>query len=89
MKKEQKVNEKAGTFVTPDLNLAAFFQCHGLEAELSLSDNWVKFSFLSSPQLTQLLVQFNSDYPTPILQYLTSYRLLKARMIALKGGGRT
>ena len=74
-------------FETGDLWLSAFLLTCGLPPTLEKTNGTVTFVFPSSPELNQLIVNFQSGCTVKAIAYANAAKLLRGQLLALKRGG--
>ena len=69
---------------TLDINLAAYCALRGLPPELVLVNGRILFRFPAGQMFYQLSSEFNSNDLVPILEFVTSLKTLRGKMISAK-----
>ncbi|HBO83645.1 MAG: hypothetical protein A2073_03625 [Deltaproteobacteria bacterium GWC2_42_11] len=77
---------KARIFETMDIYLSAFLSLHGVSPSLEVRGNKVIFLFGVDDFLYKLLADFNSNSSVPITDFCTAVKILRGKMLTLKGG---
>lgn len=78
-------NKKCEKIPIFDLNFSAFLHLHGNTPELSLQGTRIIFLFNPDDTFYQLSARYNSNEATPILDYVSAQRQLRAMMMSMKG----
>ncbi len=70
-----------------DINLAAYLNFRGIPIELENLSGRVIFAAHQSDELYRLLDAYNQNDAVPVLDFVSSLKILKSRMISAKGNG--
>ena len=68
-----------------DINLAAYLNYRGIPIDLENSNGRIIFTAPQSDELYRLASAYNSNDSVPVLDFVSSLRILKSRMFAAKG----
>jgi hypothetical protein len=72
-------------WTTLDINLAAYLDYRGIPISLENLNGRIIFTAPQSDELYKLTSAFNSNDPVPILDFVTTLKILKSRMLSAKG----
>lgn len=72
-------------FSTLDLYISSFLALHGLEPRLEINNGKVVFAFPATDDLYRLITKYNSDEKTPVNSFVTMVKMLRGRMLSLRG----
>jgi hypothetical protein len=72
-------------FTTLDLGLSSFISTHGIPPTIEVTNKRAIFVFPASDEVYKLVLAYNMNTPTPILDYLTSYKNLRSEMLTARG----
>ena len=70
---------------TLDINLAAYLSYRGIPIDLENLNGRVIFTAMQSDELFCLTQAYNSNDPVPVLDFVSMIKILKSRMITIKG----
>jgi hypothetical protein len=73
-------------FTTLDIYLASFLALNKLPPTLELKNGRVVFTFPATDHLYKLTVDFNSNAPVPVVDFVTTVKILRAQMLTMRGG---
>lgn len=73
-------------FTTLDIYLAGFLALNGISPRLELNNGRVVFTFPATDQLYKLTMNFNSNAPVPVADFVTTVKTLRGQMLTMKGG---
>lgn len=74
-------------FETGDLWLSAFLLTCGIHPSLEKMNGTVNFVFPSSPELNQLIVNYQSGCTVKAVSFANAAKLLRGQLLALKKSG--
>lgn len=77
--------EKSRILSLIDINLASYLSLNGIEPNLENRNGKVLFLFEASDKLYKLIDNFNSNDLTPIGDFVTSLKVLRGKMLTLRG----
>lgn len=77
--------EKSRILSLIDINLASYLSLHKIEPELENRNGKVLFLFETSDELYKKINDFNSNELTPIGDFVTSLKVLRGKMLTLRG----
>jgi len=80
-----KVTKEQKILSTLDLYLAAFFSLHNIPPSLEVKNGRVTFNFIVSDELYKKAVDFNSNDPVPVADYVTAIKTLRGQMLTMRG----
>ena len=69
-----------------DIYQAAYLKLHGFTPQLTLDGGRVVFEFPATEEIYSHCKSFNGNSPVPVMDFVSSIRQLRSRMIALKEG---
>lgn len=72
-------------FTTLDIHLASFLKLNGIPPTLQLNNGRVVFTFPATNQLYKLTMDFNSNVPVPVADFVTTVKTLRGQMLTLRG----
>jgi hypothetical protein len=72
-------------WTTLDINFAAYLEYRGILISLENLNGRIIFTAPQSDELYKLTSAFNSNDPVPILDFVTTLKILKSRMLSAKG----
>lgn len=73
------------TLSTLDLYMASFLAFHGIEPLLETTNSRVVFTFPVTDELYRLLARFNSNENIPVTSFVTTVKMLRGRMLSMRG----
>ena len=73
------------TFTTLDVYLASFLSLKNLEPTLERRGGKVLFAFETSETLYRLMTDFNENVAVPVGDFVTAVKILRGKMLAVKG----
>ena len=68
-----------------DIYMASFLSLHGIEPSLENNNGRVVFTFQVSDDLYKLMVRFNSNENIPVTSFVTTVKMLRGRMLSMRG----
>lgn len=68
-----------------NINLAAYLNYHGIPIDLENLNGRVIFTAHQCDELYRVTSAYNSNDSVPVLDFVSSLKILKSRMIAAKG----
>jgi hypothetical protein len=73
------------TFQTLDLYLASFLAFHGIPPSFETITGKVVFVFPCNDDLYRLIAKFSADDPVPCNSFATTVKMLRGRMLSMRG----
>lgn len=71
-------------FSTLDIYLSAFLALQGINPNLEVHNGRVTFNFVASDELYTKAVDYNSNTPVPVADFVTSIKALRGQMLTMR-----
>lgn len=71
-------------FSTLDIYLSAFLSLQGVTPFLEVHNGRVTFNFVASDELYTKAVDYNSNTPVPVADFVTSIKTLRGQMLTMR-----
>ncbi len=72
-------------FSTLDIYISAFLSLSGIPPSLEVQNGRVTFNFIVSDELYAKAIEYNSNAPVPVVDFVTSVKALRGQMLSLRG----
>lgn len=73
------------TLQTLDLYMAGYLAFHGIEPSLENNSGKIVFVFQADDSLYQLITKYNSNERVPVVDFVTSVKMLRGKMLSMRG----